>query len=96
MSLRSLWSCSIVQYSSLLLMKFGREVRLLCHFMSQSSPKWLFLCQELRRRKGRNETAEKLYRNTFGKHGEEVFKSFCFFHLVICYYHESSLPVALF
>lgn len=59
MSLRSLWSCSIVQYSSLLLMKFGREVRLLCHFMSQSSPKWLFLCQELRRRKGKKRKKEK-------------------------------------
>lgn len=84
-----------MQYSSFLLTKFGREVRLLCHFMSQSSPKWLFLCQELRRRKGRNETAEKLHRNTFGKCGEEVSKSFRFFYLVICYYHESSLPVAL-
>lgn len=95
MSLWNLWSCSIVQYSSFLLMKFGREVHLLCHFMSQSSPKWLFLCQELRRRKGRNETGKKLYRNSFGKCGEEVFKRF-FLHLVICYYHESSLPVALF
>lgn len=84
-----------MQYSSFLLMKFGREVRLLCHFMSQSSPRRLFLCQELRRTKGRNETGKKLHRNILGKSGKEVFKSF-FLHLVICNYHESSLPVALF
>lgn len=41
-----------MQYSSFLLVTFGRELHLLCHFMSQSSPKGLFLCQELRRRKG--------------------------------------------
>lgn len=29
----------------------GREVRVLCHFMSQSTPKWLFLHHKLRRRK---------------------------------------------
>lgn len=61
-----------MQYSSFLWVTFGREVRLLCHFMSQSSPKWLFLHQDLRRRKGGNETAEKLRRNTFWRGGGGV------------------------
>lgn len=84
-----------MQCSSFLLVTFGREVHLLCHFMSQSSSKQLFLLKELRRRK-RGKKLLRSYAGTLFRGGEEMLKNFGFLHFLIYYSDESSLPAALF
>lgn len=56
----------------------GREILLLCHFVSRSSPTWLFLCQELRRRKRGSETAEELRGDFLEGEEETCGRSGCF------------------